>query len=356
MNNREKILALAAGAIVAGLLIYLAVNRLVLARASTLDARAEELAQSIKRLKAENDKEGAYRERLHDLVSRTFGADDLRASEEARSHLAALIRQSGLGTESLTLQPLVGRRVAGIYKEIGWDIRTQGSLEQVVNFIFLLQTDPYVHRLENLILSPVLRTRNVDVKVKYATLVLEGAEAKKLASEKPDEMPPALVVDSPARRSYDVITIRDLFRPYIRRTATAEVPSSSGHTAQGSVDHSPEGRLRVVGLPSWGHQQGVYVRDAATGETHTYKLGDAFGGGSIVMVDYRKMPLPDKPELLSGSRVILQVGSDFWAVELGYSLAQKRRLEAGELPAQLQPAVQPVSAEGAGLSGDPGQK
>jgi Tfp pilus assembly protein PilO len=339
MNSRERILAAAVGALLVGVLVYLGVNKLVLQRATEMDARADELEQSLKRLKAENAKENAYRARLKELATETFGADELRASEEVRSHLAELLHQSGLGMDTLSLQPVAGRRVAGMYREIGWIVRSHGKLEQVVNFAFLLQTDPYLHRMENLILSPIARSGDVDIQVKYATLVLENAEAKKLMAERPPEGFVTLAVDSPQRRPYDVITARDLFRPYIPRRGTpGETRSDSGRTAQ-ATDNSPEGRLRVVGLPSWGNQQEVCVRNTSTGEVHTYKLGDEFGGGSIVMIDYRMMPLPDKPEILSGSRVILQVGSDFWAVDLGCSLAQKHRLGASELPAQLKPLL-----------------
>lgn len=144
-----------------------------------------------------------------------------------------------------------------------------------------------------------------------------------------------------------MIVVRDVFRPYIQREAAqvaGVAPSRREYVAPAAAS-SPDDRYRVVGLPSYGTHQKVYVRDSATGETQTYKPGDAFGEGSVVMVDYRRKPFPDKPHILSGSRVIFQVGQDFWAVELGCSLAQKHRMGTEDLPSQLRPAVEEAAPE-----------
>lgn len=338
MNNRERLLAIVIGSLIVGTLIFLGVNKLVIQKASELDTQINSLTQDISRVQAENAKEGKYRARMKDLAIAAFGIDELRASEEVRSHMAEMLKQSGLGMETLSLQPVVGRRLTGVYKEIGWVVRSHGKLEQVVNFVFLLQADPYLHRLENLILTPIARTADVDIQVKYSTLVLEVPDMKKMFAERPADALAFLEVDAPQRRPYDVITARDLFRPYMKKVASGDSGSRPRGPSQAS-ENTPEGRIRVVGLPSWGNQQEVLVKDASTGETHGYKPGDSFGGGSIVMVDYRTMPLPDKPEIYSQSRVIIQVGAEFWAVELGHSLAQKRRLSREELPPQLRPLV-----------------
>jgi hypothetical protein len=53
------------------------------------------------------------------------------------------------------------------------------------------------------------------------------------------------------------------------------------------------------------------------------------------MVDYRSLPRVDRPELLSPSRVVLRIGPDLWAVELGSYVSQKYRLSADRLPSEL---------------------
>ena len=67
----------------------------------------------------------------------------------------------------------------------------------------------------------------------------------------------------------------------------------------------------------------------------SYKPGDELAGGKIVMIDYRKMPFPKKPALLSQSRVILIIGEDYWAIERGNTLADKHKLVPEQLPENL---------------------
>jgi len=340
MNSRERILAIATGTVVLAILLYLGVNKLVLERAGALDAKAAELEAEATRLKSENAREDAHRRNLKELVARTFGDEESRASEEVRSHLADLLQASGLGMDSLSLQPVMGRRVPGVYREIGWVVRSRGRLQSVVNFVYLLQADPHVHRMDNVILTPNVRTGEIEIQVKYATLLLESPEAKKLLAAGPREPLPVVAVDGPGRRPYDVIVVRDLFRPYLQRqpTQVAVGAGTPSYVRPTETTGSADDRYRVVGLPAYGTRQQIYVRDAATGQTRAYKAGDAFGDGSIVMVDYRMRPLPDRPHILSGSRVIFQVGQEFWAVELGCSLAEKHLLALEDLPASLRPA------------------
>ena len=65
------------------------------------------------------------------------------------------------------------------------------------------------------------------------------------------------------------------------------------------------------------------------------------------MVDYRPMPSPANPTILSPSRVILKVGPEYFAVELGQDLTEKRRLPDDMLPDEIRPAPQTAPAENA---------
>ena len=77
------------------------------------------------------------------------------------------------------------------------------------------------------------------------------------------------------------------------------------------------------------------VFDTNQNKTANYKPGDTLAGGKIVMIDYRKMPFPKKPALLSQSRVILSIGEEYWAIERGNTLADIHRLESDQLPTNL---------------------
>ena len=82
-------------------------------------------------------------------------------------------------------------------------------------------------------------------------------------------------------------------------------------------------------------QPEVHVRDLTNQKTFRYKLGDALADGTIAMVDYRPLPMPGNEGLKSFSRVILKVGTEYWAVERGQTLADKRRLSLEQLPESL---------------------
>jgi hypothetical protein len=56
------------------------------------------------------------------------------------------------------------------------------------------------------------------------------------------------------------------------------------------------------------------------------------------MVDYRPLPVPGKAGLVSYSRLIWRQDTNYWAVEPGQTLADRRALTPEELPATLRPA------------------
>ena len=101
----------------------------------------------------------------------------------------------------------------------------------------------------------------------------------------------------------------------------------------------------MVGLPDWDNKHEVLVQDSASQQLRIYKAGDALGGGTVQMIDYRFLPSPANPQILSPSRVILKVGPDFWAIELGQAVTEKRRLKRDQLPPQLQSAPTTAPAE-----------
>jgi hypothetical protein len=346
MNKREKILAGAAGLVVVILVTYVAVYNLCLEPARRADQEAQELVGKLERAKTEKMKEGSYKKRLKALADQSFGTDELKVTEQIRTVVTGVLALSGLSAQNLSLKPLSGSRVPGVYREIGWTVRARGKLPQVVNFLYLLAKEAHLHRLDNVVLTPVAGTAgDVELQVKYATLLLEAPKGEKLIVEgMPDAPFEAGVLESAARQQYNVIAARNLFLPYIpAQPKPPEAPSRSDGPRVAERP-TPEGRMRVVGLPTWGGRTDVLVRDAGSGKVASFKPGDDLAGGKIVMVDYRLMPLPSKPEFLSGSRVVLLVGSQYYAVELGQSLAEKRVLAPADVPAELPKLETPAPA------------
>lgn len=347
MNKREKILlgAVAFAALVT--IMYLAVNRVFFVPAAQRLVDAKDIIAKINHAKAEKNKEGTYQNRLKDLAALSFGTDENRVSEQVRTRITEVLGASGLSAQNLSLKPLVSSRVPGVYKEIGWIVRARGQLSHVVNFLFLMTREPHLHRLDNLVLAPVAGGTDVELQVKYGTLVLDTAKGEKLETDRtPEDLPPG-ILQGTERMAYEVIPVRNLFLPYIpapavQKPVPAESPRAPGEPG---VPRVPEGRYRLVGLPTWGPAPDILVRDANTGKVATYKPGDDLAGGKIVTVDYRPLPMPSNPELLSASRVVLVIGTSYYAVELGTSLAEKHPLAADQTPPGLPKLEAPPPAE-----------
>ena len=131
--------------------------RLYLGPARELAIKTRDLTQKVNDdLVAENRKEGQYQARIKTLAAQTYEVDDLKASEGARVRLTQLIPVSGLANDTLSLKPVTGVRVGGAYREIGWAIHARGKLSSVVDFLYLVSTDPRLHRLDYLTINPVV--------------------------------------------------------------------------------------------------------------------------------------------------------------------------------------------------------
>jgi len=345
MNPREKILAAVTGTAALLFIVYLAINNVFLMPAAQQFNRARDLMQQVERARAEKAKQKVYETRLKELAGRTYGTDPLRVSEQVRSRITELLGMSGLSTERLTLKPVVGAQVQGIYKEVGWLVQVRGQLEQVVNFLYLVTREPHLHRLDNLVISPVRGSSEVEVQAKYGTLVLLAETAKDLRVNTVSADLDKSLLETPDRDQYNLIASRALFRPYMpaRRPEPTRPPPTPSAPSTPRPPEVPTGRYRVVGLATFADQPDIYVRDSSSGNVVRYKPGDSLGGGTIVMVDYRPMPMPDKPDILSGSRVLLRIGTEYYAVELGTYLAQKHKLRDDQLPPHL-PQTQPPAA------------
>lgn len=103
--------------------------------------------------------------------------------------------------------------------------------------------------------------------------------------------------------------------------------------------------LVVTGLPARGAEAEVHLGMRGQDPQKILKIGDKLSIGQVVMVDYRELPKPGgKPDETSLSRVILKIGKDYWAVEIGDALGTRRVLRPKELPDRLKPASAPGGA------------
>jgi hypothetical protein len=293
-----------------------------------LDRQTATLRLELKKLTDERRAYFAEEEKVKALALRTFSDDVHKASAKSGEMLTKIILKSGLPESDFSRLPVGPRKLRGA-SELGWNVQGDGSLMQVVNLLFLLQTSPYLERIENVTVTPGDRPGRVRVRFRYLTLVLEPTPT--IAWKEPETK---LSLDSPERRTLDMIVQRDILRPYITRQA---VPPAGGGRQGSAVAANavplpgPES-MKVVSLSEWQGVAETHVLDTVNNRTLVFRVGDEFAGGRLVMVDYRSMPFPDKPYLRSDSRVIMQIGSEYWAVERGRTLADKHRLPPEQLP------------------------
>lgn len=326
MTTREKTLA----SVVAGLggLLVVAVGLQALFL-RPLKARDKDIAHLRGRLASLNQERRAYfaaEDQVKRAAQRTFAHTVDEASAKCGELLTRTITHCGLAEADFTRLPVGPRRLRGA-QELGWLVQGTGPLERVVNLLFLLQQSPWLHKLDGLSFGPAERAGEVKVRFRFLTLVLTPTPAVE-----PVELVAQTDLNSPERRLLDGIVQRDLLRPYIKRPPPPPPPAPSLGTPLGAS--GPE-RYRIVDLSQWQGEPEVAVLDTVTQTTRRYKPGDTLADGVIVMVDYRPHPHPNRPGLLSHSRVILRIGSEYWAVERGRTLADKYKLAPEQWPDHL---------------------
>jgi len=352
MTRREKILAGALGSVVVVVLVLLLVKKAYLDPLDKWRDQRISWSNSQKKLQRKNARTVGRASDLRGLAARTFDNDELRASAKLAATLLELVERAGLSPEKLSVQPVRGSQVKNVYRELGRVIRVRGKLDNIIDFLYLLDAEPHLHRLDQLTITPVLKANEVDLQVRYVTPVIDLKDGK-IPTDKIAASMPAGLLDSPGRKLFKTIAARDLLRPYIKRPAVPTPPPATVATRQARPSRptptpaSPSSRYKVVGLPDWSDSQEVLVSDSVSRQVRSYKPGDTLGGGTIAMVDYRPMPSRANPLILSPCRVILKVGPEYFAVELGEELTDKRRMSSDKLPEQIHPPTPSVPTENA---------
>ena len=321
MRRREIILL---GAVGCMFLLFLGAYGIRVVFVKPLKELKSQIAALRDKVRQGNEDQRAYLSAdkyLKDMAPRLFGREADAATADAGKMLTEQIVRLGLQESQFSRLPVGPRRLRGA-QEVGWSVQGEGPLTKMIDLLFVLEQTPQVHRLENLVLSAGDQPGRIKARFRYLTLVFEVAAAKPKA-----DLQPRFALDSPQRRLYDAIVQRDLLRPYSPRPP-AEAPATA-------VQASPLDALRVVSLSNWGGAPEVHVCETNSMKISRFKTGDTLAGGQIVMVDYRALPMPGKPGFVSDSRVILRLGTNYWAVERGQSLSTRHPLAPEQLPPEL---------------------
>lgn len=323
MKKREKILAGIVLGVIGFLLLGLGARSFFLKPLKEIDKQTALLRERIGKIDQERREYFEAEDSLKKVSQRTFSTDLNLASARSGEMITREIAAAGLNDGDFTRLPVGPRKLKGA-SEIGWSIQGKGDLNRIVNLLYLLQTSPHLHRIEGVTLNASERAGEVKARFLYLTLVVEPAP-----EFDPIEVKRKLTLESPERFAFNTIVDRDILRPYIKPPP----PKSSEPGAPDSTRPPGPESLRVVSLSEWEGQPEVHIRDLVHEKTLRFLPGEKLNDGTeIVAVDYRSMPSPRNAILNSDSRVVLKIGDDFWAVERGQTLADKRKLDASQWP------------------------
>lgn len=326
MNKREKNLALIIGSLALLFLGFFGVKIVLFKPLQEIDRQTALLRDKLRQVNNERRNFFASEDYIKSVAQRTFGNNTDVATAQAGKMLTDLILRLGLAESEFTRTPSGPRKLRGA-QEVGWNVQGEGPLPRIIDLLFELEQCPQVHRLENLVVSAGDKPGRTKVRFRFLTLVIDSAP-----EVAPLELKPKLTLASAGRRFYNTILKRDLLRPYVKRTGGAAPLVATD--VEALAESRPE-MLKVVSLSDWQGAPEAHIMNLASMKLHRFKPGDAFGGGQIVMVDYRAKPIPGKPDLTSYSRLILKIGSDYWAIEHGRTLAEKYQLTPDALPPGL---------------------
>lgn len=334
MNKRTRLLAFVALGLAGLFAAGFAIHSIIVKPLRTIDDQIVQLRLKLRSLGNERTSYLAADQQVRTTAQSLLGSKPEDAEAQLGSMLTSQLLQAGLRESDFSRIPAGRRTLPGAF-EIGWTVQGEGTPSQVLDFLYLLQADTRLHSLESLALSPAGDRDRIRVRFRYLTLVLNPSPEVKAAAR------PALALDSPARRRYDSIIRRDLLRPFETAEAQAASPTPAANADPSAVEAQS---LRVVSLSSWGTQPEAHLLDTRNQQTRVFHPGEKLLEGDIAAIDYRPLPAPNKPGLLSLSRLVLRLGPEFWAVENGQTLAERRRLNPEEVPPSLGTNAVPTTA------------
>ncbi len=356
MSSRVRMAAIAVGAGVVFLIGWGIVNAAFVQPAATLDRLIAKYREEVRDYRhAANTGEVALA-KLKLLAARSYGTDRNEVSARIHEHLEKLLTRTGLVKESI--RSTVGGRRRG-YEIVSRTVTARGPLKRVMDFLYLLDQQPFLHRVDDIKIDRVDQSPDVTLSCRYSTVIILDHRGRPIEPGDANQPTSAKVwgdLDSADRTLYSVVSRRNVMLPYVERLPQPRVHQARPRPRpqpqpqpqpQPRPRANPLARYRVTDLSQWGSKQDVGIA-GPTGQTKLYHPGDELAGGEIIMVDVRPMPMPGKPEIDSPSRVIIKTDKEYWAVELGQPLSQKRRLRGDELPASLrkEATTQPTTASG----------
>lgn len=346
MKGTEKILMIVVGSLVGLGLIYLLVNGLILAPLNDVQHQITDVGSNNAKLRTDNNAMMANISEFNRLRQSTIDSVATSATARLKDYIDRAAASAKLNLKQYTCQAVDGGAKAGVYKEVGWVISVTAPLENVVNFMYLLDQEKHLRKLSNLTLTAG-QQGSIRLTGTFTTLVLDNPpqvaiDGKRVNFASQPAAPAMLELASlsePKRAEYEVIVKRDLFRPYVPTPGSPpqppQPPNNNNPPQPPQPPRTPYDQMIVTSLSAVGDQPEVLISMPGRPLAEIHKIGDKLPVGQIVMVDIRDLPLKEDPKRISTSRVILKKDKEYLAVEIGRPLSQTWVMRTGDLPEEL---------------------
>jgi len=172
MNQRERILAISVGALVAALVLWYGTSWL-LARFDEKDRRIESLVKDVQKKKKDVAESQAAARRLADYEQRSLPRDPDLAASLYQQWLIRVMEQAQFTDVDVS----VGRTVQArnTYNRLTFTVGALGDLGQLVDFLHRFQEMDWLHRIELMNVTPLNDSKKLQLSFTITALAVNSA-------------------------------------------------------------------------------------------------------------------------------------------------------------------------------------
>jgi hypothetical protein len=136
----------------------------------------EKLREKVQKKKKDLAKAKAAAKKLEVIERSSLPSDHEIARSLYRTWLVQLVEKSQFQAPHVESGPATSRK--GFYESLGFSVRGKATLQNLVRFLFDFYRMGHLHRIQQLSLTPVGKTGNLDVIISIEGLILPGVERK----------------------------------------------------------------------------------------------------------------------------------------------------------------------------------
>jgi len=140
--------------------------------------------------------------------------DDMLARNMYQTYLNAKLQRYNLAPPSVKVK--LGRKAAGDHRVVGANVRAQGKLRDIYEFVHELRSDPLLQRVERFSLKAVGDTpgERFEMALTLSALALQGVKGRDELVQAQADVPGPRPADQELD-AYDVIAKVNIFKPYV---------------------------------------------------------------------------------------------------------------------------------------------